>query len=120
MLRAGCQPGALRSALGAGSRQSPAAQRAFLVAVCGGSSGAEDPSRLTPSRLPSLTSPSHHLLGERALATVSAPRQDLRSWGNQLGGTLIVDDSSHKEDVQKVRGCALWSGIACRWHHRYR
>ena len=75
------------------------------MVVCGGSrGGGEDPSRLTPS----------HLLsgGGRAFTVLSGARQfEWRAVGKQMGGTLIVDDASHKEDVHKVgagAGQALW------------
>lgn len=74
------------------------ARRALLV-VCGGRGGSEDPSRLTPSHLLSA--------GGRALTVLSGARQfEWRAVGKQMGGTLIVDDASHKEDVQKVPGAA--------------
>ena len=101
MLAAGCSRGL---ALGQALRAAPAARRALLV-VCSAGRG-EDPSRLTPSHL--LTA------GGRALTVLSGARQfEWRAVGKQLGGTLVVDDASHKEDVQKVPGGGQgWAGGA--------
>lgn len=94
MLRGGCGRGGLRAF---GQQASPAAQRALLVLASargGDQQPAEDPSRLTPSRL----------LGAKALSTVGGARLiNWREWGSSLGGTMIVDDASHKQDVQKAR-----------------
>lgn len=64
-------------------------------------------------------SPEQH---KRAFSVLSNTRLlDWKQWGSSLGGTLIVDDISYKEDVQRVGGleaqslgrqptrqCALW------------
>lgn len=56
---------------------------------------------------------SPHRLGSRALSAISSARLfNFNKLGTQLGGTLVVDDASHKEEVQKVRknagqGCSL-------------
>lgn len=101
MLRGSCQPAALRSA----ARQATA-HRMLVVCGSGGSSGGgggEDPSRLTPSKL-GAPLPSR-LLGDRAFTVLSGARQlNLKQLGTQLGGTLIVDDASHKEEVKQARG----------------
>lgn len=96
MLAAGCSRGL---ALGPALRATPAARRALLV-VCSsgrGGGGTEDPIRLTPSQL---------LPGSgRAFTVLSGARQfEWRAVGKQMGGTLIVNDAAHKEDVQKVPG----------------
>lgn len=92
MLAAGCS----RGVAAAGSLRSTPTARRVLMVVCGGSrGGGEDPSRLTPS----------HLLsgGGRAFTVLSGARQfEWRAVGKQMGGTLIVDDASHKEDVHKA------------------
>lgn len=93
MLAAGCSRGV---GLGGALRGAPAARRVLLV-VCGSSrGGGEDPSRLTPSSLLSGG-------GRAAFTVLSGAKQfEWRAVGKQLGGTLIVDDASHKEDVHKV------------------
>lgn len=48
----------------------------------------------------------------RAVGILSAARNlDFRRLGNQLGGTLVVDDASHKQDVQQVSGTNCEMGL---------
>ncbi len=85
-----------------------ASPRGTLVVLAGGGG------RLTPEQ------------HKRAFSVLSNTRLlDWKQWGSSLGGTLIVDDASYKEDVQRVGGsegspaaqsagrqptgqCALW------------
>ncbi len=106
MLAAGCSRGV---ALGGARRGAPAAKRVLLV-VCSGSRGGQDPSHLTPSQLPSGGGSG----GGRAFTVLSGARQfEWKAVGKQLGGTLIVDDASHKEDVQKVGAAAGEAPVQC-------
>ena len=85
----------MRHARGAG-RQGPfrAAQRGMLL--CGSGQGGEGgPPGPTPDQQ------------RRALGVLSGARQiSWKQLGDSLGGTLIVDNASHKEDVQKVGSLA--------------
>lgn len=106
MLAAGCSRGV---GLGGALRGAPAARRVLLV-VCGSSrGGGEDPSRLTPSSLLSGG-------GRAAFTVLSGAKQfEWRAVGKQLGGTLIVDDASHKEDVQRVGDTRRGRGLLRTW-----
>lgn len=92
---------ALRSAAGRVGRQPRSPSLAVLCSGgSGGSSGGGPGGRLTPDQ------------HRRALSVLSNTRLlNWKEWGSSLGGTLVVDDSSHKEQVQKVRrgsGQASW------------
>lgn len=86
----GPQSGAMRAALRFAGRRI-AAGRTFpggtLVLCSSGGGGG----RLTPEQ------------HKRAFSVLSNTRLlDWKQWGSSLGGTLIVDDASYKEDVQRV------------------
>lgn len=86
----GPQSGAMRAALRFAGRKI-AAGRTFpggtLVLCSSGGGGG----RLTPEQ------------HKRAFSVLSNTRLlDWKQWGSSLGGTLIVDDASYKEDVQRA------------------
>lgn len=108
--------GGVRSALRSGpALQGPTAARGALLVTCSGPGDLQqDPSRLEPTRLPGLVPVSHRLLGARALQSLTGAKQiNLREWGTGLGGTLVVDDASHKEEVQQVR-TESWASVGER------
>lgn len=70
---------------------------ALRATVCGGSLSSGNGGGFKPDQ-------------RRALKVLSGARLfDLRQLGNELGGTLVVDDDSHKLAVQKVS-----SSTVCR------
>ena len=89
MLQAGYQPVGSTMCRTAACQGRRAAQRALVVLCSGPGNGG--PPRLSGEEQ------------RRALGVLSGARLfDWRQVGSQLGGTLIVDDASHKEEVQKV------------------
>ena len=69
----------------------------------GGGGGGEQPLRLSPD-------------DQRRAISVLNGALDLKKWRSQLGGTLIVDDASHKAEVQQV--CVSCSTAAIDVHCR--
>ncbi|KAL4457761.1 hypothetical protein ABPG75_012626 [Micractinium tetrahymenae] len=80
----------MRAALRSAGRKVAAGRAAHgsTWVVCSGGGGG---GRLTPEQ------------HKRAFSVLSNTRLlDWKQWGSSLGGTLIVDDASHKEDVQRA------------------
>lgn len=100
----GPQFGAMRPAirsLGRKANSGTASSRGTWVVLASGSGGG---GRLTPEQ------------HKHAFSVLSNTRLlDWKQWGSSLGGTLIVDDASHKEDVQRVGDTRRGRGLLRTW-----